>query len=67
MNDASAAETYPELAAAWREEASRLDPAQITNPQCATMKIQFESCRATFLSCAESLERLNKKEAAHVS
>ena len=64
MSDASTAETYPELAAAWRKEADLLDPAQITNPECATMKIQFESCRATFLSCAENLERLNKKEKA---
>jgi hypothetical protein len=64
IGDGSTAKTYPELVAAWREEASRLDPAQITNPACATMKIQFESCRATFLSCAKSLERLNKEEAA---
>jgi len=59
--DTSTAVTLEEFIAALRRAESIFDPAQITNPECATMKIQYESIRADRLQIADDLEQLWNK------
>jgi hypothetical protein len=56
--DISTAATLQDFIAALRKADTEYDPAQVTNPECATMKIQYESIRDDRKEIADHLERL---------
>lgn len=62
-DDGSCATSPEQLIAAWREVAHVcFDPESVTNPECATMKIQFGSIRETLLDCARQLEAVLERQ-----
>ena len=60
--DTSTAKNIPDFIAALRRAWTVYDPAQVTNPECATVKIQYESIRDDRMSIADDLERFLEAE-----